>query len=294
MPHASRLKVVFMGTPDFAAAALASLLDGPHEVIAVYSQPPRPQGRGMKLTASPVQQLAEKHHVPVFTPASLKRPEAQAEFKALRADIGVVAAYGLILPQSVLDAPRLGCINIHGSALPRWRGAAPIHRAILAGDNKTGITFMQMDAGLDTGAMLRIVKTPITPTTTAGELHDTLARLGAEGINGVITDFASGKITPTAQPGNGVTYADKLKKEEGIVDWSLPAVQIDRMVRALNPWPGVWTELFGQRVKILKASLSPAADAIEKDCGEGKIYLLELQPEGGKAMPAKAFMQGRA
>jgi methionyl-tRNA formyltransferase len=186
----------------------------------------------------------------------------------------------------------LGCLNIHASLLPRGRGAAPIQRAILAGDAETGITFMQMDAGLDTGAILGMVRTPITPTTTAQELHDQLADIGAREINSLLANLAAGKIMSMIQPANGVTYAEKLRKEEGIVDWRQSALHIDRMVRALNPWPGVWTELFGKRVKILKASLTPA-DGIEKICGDGKIYLTELQPDGGKPMSAKAFAQGR-
>jgi methionyl-tRNA formyltransferase len=282
-----------MGTPEFAARALQALIDGPHEVIAAYSQPPRPSGRGMKLTASPIQQLAEKNNIPVFTPTSLKKSDAQEQFKNLNADVAVVAAYGLILPQIILDAPKFGCVNIHASILPRWRGAAPIHRAILAGDAETGITFMQMDAGLDTGAMLRVCKTPITNTTTVTALHDTLADIGAQEINSIITDLAAGKITPTPQPVDGVTYADKLKKEESIVDWAQPAAHIDRRVRALNPWPGVWAELFGKRVKILRTSLAPTENAIEQNCSDGKIYLTELQPDGGKPMAAKAFMQGQ-
>lgn len=281
-----------MGTPDFAAEALRALLNGPHEVIAVYSQPPRPSGRGMKLTPSPVQQLAEKHRIPLFTPTSLKKPEAQEEFKNLNADIAVVAAYGLILPRAILDAPRLGCVNIHGSILPRWRGAAPIQRAILAGDTETGITFMQMDEGLDTGSMLRIARTPITDTTTTTELFETLTRIGAEGINDVVTDLAAGKITAQPQPSDGVTYAEKLRKDESIVDWSLPAIQIHRMVRALNPWPGVWAEWHGRRVKILAAQLNAADGAIAQSCGDGKIYITNIQPDGGKPMSASAFLSG--
>lgn len=287
------LRLIFMGTPEFAARALSALLDGPHNVIAAYSQPPRPSGRGMKLTPSPVHQLAGKNGIPVFTPASLRKPDAQTEFKNLNADIAVVAAYGLILPQAILDAPRLGCINIHASLLPRWRGAAPIQRAILAGDEETGITFMQMDAGLDTGAMLRVVKTPITPTTTTLALHDALANIGAAEINRLLSDLAAGKITPMPQPTGGVTYAEKLKKEDSVLDWSSPAAHIHRMVRALNPWPGVWTELQGTRVKIQETRLQEIPDGIKKICGDGQpIFITQLQPEGGKSMSAKAFLQG--
>lgn len=284
----SRLKIIFMGTPVFAEWALGALIDGPHDVIAVYSQPPRPQGRGMKLTPSPVQQLAEKHDIPVFTPASLKKPEAQTEFKNLNADIAVVAAYGLILPKVILDAPRLGCINIHASALPRWRGAAPIHRAILAGDVETGITFMQMDEGLDTGKMLKTYRTVIQPTTTTEELHDTLAKIGAREINQLLDDLNKGKIMPMPQPDDGVTYADKLTKDDGRIDWHMDAHQIDRMVRALNPWPGVYFDIGENRIKILKAELADGSATagliLSPDltiaCGKNAIKIIEAQRAG--------------
>nr|HRJ13238.1 methionyl-tRNA formyltransferase [Alphaproteobacteria bacterium] len=249
------MKIIFMGTPKFAEWALGALIDGPHQVIAAYSQPPRPAGRGHKITPSPVQQLAEKFDIPVFTPTSLKKPEAQEEFKNLNADIAVVAAYGLILPKAILDAPRLGCINIHASALPRWRGAAPIQRAILSGDQETGITFMQMDEGLDTGKMLKTYRTVIHETMTAEELQGTLAKIGAREINKVISDLNEGRIMPMPQDEKDVTYAEKLRKEEGQVDWKSDAHHIGRMVRALNPWPGVYFDIGEDRIKILKAEL---------------------------------------
>lgn len=282
-----------MGTPRFAEWALGALIEGPHDVVAVYSQPPKPQGRGMKLMPSPVHQLAEKFDIPVFAPKSLRKSEAQEEFKNLNADIAVVAAYGLILPKGILNAPRMGCVNIHASALPRWRGAAPIHRAILAGDQETGITFMQMDEGLDTGKMLKTYRTVLQPTTTTEELHDTLAKIGAQEINQLLDDLNKGKIMALPQPEDGVTYADKLKKEEGNIDLNnSPKVEIDRKVRALNPWPGVWTQISGRRVKILKLADQPGEDTFEQNCADGVISLLEIQPENGKRMSAKAFAQG--
>ncbi len=293
MSNTPRLKVIFMGTPRFAEWALGALIEGPHDVIAVYSQPPKPQGRGMKLTKSPVHQLADKFDIPVFTPKSLRKAEAQEEFKNLNADIAVVAAYGLILPKAVLDSPRMGCVNIHASALPRWRGAAPIHRAILAGDQETGITFMQMDEGLDTGKMLKTYRTVIQPTATTEELHDTLAKIGAREINQLLDDLNKGKIMALPQPEDGVTYADKLKKEEGIVDLANSTfTEIDRKVRALNPWPGVWTTISGHRVKLLKVTQDENPSALQQSCKDGSVNIIELQPEGKKPMSGKDFMNG--
>ena len=239
----SRLRLAFMGTPDFAASSLRALIDAGHEVACVYSQPPRPAGRGHQVQRSPVHVLAEERGIPVRTPKSLRNAEAQAEFAALDLDCAVVAAYGLILPQPILDAPRMGCLNIHASLLPRWRGAAPIQRAILAGDAETGVTIMQMDAGLDTGAMLLKGTVPITAETTAGSLHDALAELGAGLIVQALDGLAEGRLTAEPQPSEGVTYAAKLSRDDGRLDWSQPADFIERQVRALNPWPGVWFDL---------------------------------------------------
>ena len=241
----SRLRLAFMGTPDFAASSLRALIDAGHDVVCVYSQPPRPAGRGHQVQRSPVHVLAEDREIPVRTPKSLRNAEAQAEFAALDLDCAVVAAYGLILPQPVLDAPRMGCLNIHASLLPRWRGAAPIQRAILAGDAETGVTIMQMDAGLDTGAMLLKGSVPITGQTTAGSLHDALADMGSGLIVQALDGLAEGPLTAEPQPNEGVTYAAKLSRDDGRLDWTQPADFIERQVRALNPWPGVCFDLGG-------------------------------------------------
>jgi len=293
-----------MGTPDFAVHALDALIASDHEVIAVYSQPPRPSGRGQKLKASPVQMRAEELNIPVYNPLSLKKDaEARAEFSALNADVAVVAAYGLILPQEVLDAPKHGCINIHGSILPRWRGAAPIQRAILAGDDKSGICIMQMEAGLDTGPVYMQGEVPITNTTTAQELHDALAEQGADLIVKTLDLIADNK-TPElkVQSEEGVTYASMLSKEDGKIDWSKPAVEIERQLRALTPWPGVWCMFNGQRLKVLEASIvkasGKAGEILDKSltvaCGSGALVLNKVQPENKKPMAGSAFMNGHA
>jgi len=299
MVAASRLKIVFMGTPEFATWALGALIDGPHEIVAVYSQPPRPQGRGMKLTASPVQQQAEKYDLPVYTPTSLKPAAAQAEFTARNADIAVVAAYGLILPKAILDAPRLGCVNIHASLLPRWRGAAPIQRAILAGDAQTGITFMQMNAGLDTGAILKTYPRIIENDMTAPKLQTALAQISAREINQLLDDLATGRIAPLPQPEDGATYADKLRKDEGQIDWQKSANDIDRMVRALNPWPGAWLEHHSERIKILSVetiqeSGTPGTlidDQFTVACRTNAVRLLKLQRPGKSPVDGSTLMR---
>ena len=251
----SPLRVVFAGTPDFAASSLAAVLDSEHEVVAVYTQPDRPAGRGRKLTPSPVKQLAQEHGLPVVQPASLKDADDQAELAALNADVMVVVAYGLLLPQAVLDTPRLGCINVHASLLPRWRGAAPIQRAIEAGDSVSGVTIMQMDAGLDTGAMLYEVRTPITSRTTGGDLHDRLAIQGANALIHVLDNLDNGSLEATPQPEEGVTYAAKLSKAEAELDFSQPAEQLARKIRAFNPWPVAWCTLGNDRLRLLMASV---------------------------------------
>ncbi|MBV64723.1 MAG: methionyl-tRNA formyltransferase, partial [Halomonas sp.] len=253
----SPLRVVFAGTPDFAASSLAAVLDSEHEVVAVYTQPDRPAGRGRKLTPSPVKQLAQEHGLPVVQPASLKDADDQAELAALNADVMVVVAYGLLLPQAVLDTPRLGCINVHASLLPRWRGAAPIQRAIEAGDSVSGVTIMQMDAGLDTGAMLYEVRTPITSRTTGGDLHDRLAIQGANALIHVLDNLDNGSLEATPQPEEGVTYAAKLSKAEAELDFSQPAEQLARKIRAFNPWPVAWCPLGNDRLRLLMASVEP-------------------------------------
>ena len=293
------MRVVFMGTPDFAVAALAALIAAGHEIVAVYSQPPRPAGRGQDLRKSPVQLLAESHGLPVRHPVSLKNEDEQAAFAALQADIAVVAAYGLILPKSVLAAPRLGCLNIHASLLPRWRGAAPIQRAILAGDGTTGITIMQMDEGLDTGAMLCRESLPIGPDMNAGALHDALAELGARLIVKVLSAPLPAAVP---QPADGVTYAAKISPAEAQIDWSKSAQDLERQVRAFAPVPGAWCLMTdGARLKILAAQVAPRTgaagialdDALTIGCGSGSLRLTLLQKAGKKAMSAGDFLRGQ-
>lgn len=294
------LKLVFMGTPDFSVEALKALLAAGHHVVCVYSQPPRKAGRGQKLTPTPVHAFAAAQGIDVRTPVSLKSIEAQAEFAALQADAAVVVAYGLILPQAVLDAPRLGCFNIHASLLPRWRGAAPIQRAIEAGDSETGVAIMQMDAGLDTGAVLLMEATPITPATTAGALHDTLAAMGARLIVQALDGVADGTLSATPQPSEGVTYAQKIDKSETRIDWARPAAAVSAQVRAFHPT--AWFELDGLRVRVLELEVTDGAgepgvtldDALCVACAKGAVRLLRLQPAGKGAMDAQAFLNGRA
>jgi methionyl-tRNA formyltransferase len=293
------LKLIFMGTPDFAAVALKALADAGHQIVAVYSQPPRPAGRGNALRKSPVQLFAEERGFPVCTPVSLKTAEAQAEFAAFGADIAVVAAYGLILPQAILDAPAGGCLNIHASLLPRWRGAAPIQRAILSGDPETGISIMQMDAGLDTGAVLLEKRIEIGATETAGQLHDRLAALGGAAI----VEALAGSFTPRPQPSEGVTYAAKISPEEAKLDWSRPAADLERAVRAFNPVPGAWTTLpNGERLKILSAQVSGARGApgtildehLTIAAGEGALRPVLVQRQGKRAMETSELLRGLA
>jgi methionyl-tRNA formyltransferase len=272
------MRLAFMGTPPFAAKALEALIAAGHEIATVYSQPPRPAGRGHKLVPSAVHMLAEKHGIPVRTPAKLRTVVEEHEaFAALKLDLAVVAAYGLILPQAILDAPRLGCLNIHGSLLPRWRGAAPVQRAILAGDKETGITIMRMDAGLDTGPMLLKGTVPIGRWTTATDLFEQLADLGAELIVKAIARLKKGDLPDIPQPEEGVTYAAKLDRAEGQIDWSLPAAELDRKVRALNPWPGTTFMLHGERIKLLEATIA---------VGEGPAGVLLYLTDDGSPVVA--------
>lgn len=287
-----------MGTPVFAAVALQALINAGHEIAAVYAQPARPAGRGQKPQPSPVENLARQHGLPVFTPISLKAPEEQAAFAALNLDAAVVAAYGLILPRAVLEAPKRGCFNIHGSLLPRWRGAAPIQRAILAGDAATGITIMQMEAGLDTGPMLLKGVLPITAETTGGSLHDALADLGARLMVQYLADPAA--YPPEVQPEDGVTYAAKIDKAELKLDWSLPAGQLDRVIRTFAPKPGAWAEINGERVKVLAAVPAPGSgvpgtaldDAVTIATGEGALRLTHLQRPGKGPVAAADLLRG--
>lgn len=289
-----------MGSPEFSCAPLRALIAAGHEIAAVYCQPPRPAGRGKKPRATPVHALAEDLHQPVRHPETLRIAEAQAEFTAWAADIAVVVAYGLILPQAVLDAPRLGCVNIHASLLPRWRGAAPIHRAIMAGDDETGISIMQMEAGLDTGPVLLTRTLPIGAEDTTAALHDRLSQLGAEAIVAALADFDS--LSPVPQPQEGVTYAEKIDKAEAAIDWSNDAAEIDRQIRGLSPFPGAWTTHSGRRLKFLAcrraqarpdgAAAGSVIDGLTIACGTGAIEITELQPEGKPRMAAADFLRG--
>lgn len=292
------MRVIFMGTPDFSVPVLDALVLAGHEIAAVYCQPPRPAGRGKKDRPSPVQQRAEALGLLVRHPVSLKTAEAQAEFAALDADVAVVVAYGLILPQAVLDAPKSGCLNIHASLLPRWRGAAPIHRAIMAGDVETGVCIMQMEAGLDTGPVLLRAATPIRTTETTIELHDRLSALGAELIVDALRQLPD--LKPEPQPEEGVTYASKIDKAEARIDWSRPAREVDRQIRGLSPFPGAWFDLDGTRVKVLASKLADGegaagevlGDTLRVACGEGAVQLIRLQRAGKAAQDAQTFQRG--
>ena len=292
-----KMTIAFMGTPDFAVPALVALHEAGHELVCVYTQPPSPAGRGKKLQPSPVHRKAKELGIEVRHPTSLKNQDAQAEFAALQADVAVVSAYGLILPQAVLDAPSYGCLNIHASILPRWRGAAPIHRAILAGDAETGVTIMQMEAGLDTGPMLAKVITPIDAKTT-GELTEELAELGANAMVGVLNDLEHLAAIP--QDDAAATYAPKIDKTEARIDWSKPAEEIERLARGLAPFPGAWSESDGERVKLLRAELAEGSgnpgEVLNEDftiaCGSGAIRPLRLQRAGKPAMNRDDFLRG--
>ncbi|MCJ2365791.1 methionyl-tRNA formyltransferase [Aeromonas dhakensis] len=302
----NKLKLIFAGTPDFAARHLAALLSSDHEVVAVYTQPDKPAGRGQKLTASPVKELALAHDLPVYQPASLRKEEAQAELAALGADLMVVVAYGLILPKVVLDTPRLGCINVHGSLLPRWRGAAPIQRSIWAGDAETGVTIMQMDVGLDTGAMIRKMSCPIAADETSASLYDKLAELGPQALVDTIDAMAAGNTAAEAQDDALANYAEKLSKEEARIDWSMEAVAIERCIRAFNPWPISWFEVADQTIKVWQAEvitqdhgqragtlLKADKQGIDVATGKGVLRLLTLQPPGKKAMSVTDLLNSR-
>ena len=298
------LSLVFMGTPDFAVMILEALIAARHRIRAVYTQPPRPAGRGYKLQPSPVQALAERHGLPVRCPRTLRDGEAQAEFAALGADAAVVAAYGLILPKPALDAPKLGCLNVHASLLPRWRGAAPIQRAILAGDRETGITIMQMEEGLDTGPILLREAIPIGPKTTAGELTERLADLGARLIVEALDGVAAGRLEATPQPEAGATYAPKLRREEAQLDWRRSASQLKRQVRAFDPWPGAFFFARDERVRVLAAEAASGLGGAEPGtvldehlsiaCREGALRPLRLQRPGRAPLDTAAFLRGFA
>ena len=297
------MKLIFAGTPEFAASALQALIDAGHDIALVLTQPDRPAGRGMKLKASPVKTLALAHGLPVSQPLTLKTAEAQAEIAAVGAEVMVVAAYGLILPKVVLEMPTRGCLNIHASLLPRWRGAAPIHRAIEAGDAETGVTIMQMDVGLDTGDMLLTVREPIHADDSTGSLHDRLAAQGAQAMVAALAQLDA--LSPQPQPAEGVTYAEKIGKAEAQLDWSLPAEVLHRKIRAFNPFPGASTLAGGEALKIWQAQLADGAGApgevLEADadgvriaCGSGALLATQLQAAGGKRLAAREFLAGHS
>jgi len=295
-------KIIFMGTPDFAVPALKSLIENGYDIVCVYSQPPRPAGRGQKIVKSPVHQLADLHNIKVRTPTTLKTQEEQKAFADLNADVAVVAAYGLLLPKEILEGTKQGCINIHSSLLPRWRGAAPIHRAIEAGDTQTGVCVMKMDEGLDTGPVIHKQAIPLKPGTTGQELHDELADLGAKLLLNCLPDYLADKITPASQPDTGVTYAKKLKKSEGLLDWNQPADVLLRKLWAFTPWPGVWFEYEGKRFKVIQAEVrsencgTPPGQVIDNtlgvSCGSGIFKPTVIQKEGSRPLPLDEFLCG--
>ncbi|MDN4629686.1 methionyl-tRNA formyltransferase [Erwinia sp. DT-104] len=299
------LNIIFAGTPDFAARHLDALLSSSHKVVGVFTQPDRPAGRGNKLTASPVKQLAEQHGIPVFQPKSLRPEENQQLVADLHADVMVVVAYGLILPAAVLAMPRLGCINVHGSLLPKWRGAAPIQRSLWAGDAKTGVTIMQMDVGLDTGDMLHKLACPIEADDTSASLYQKLAELGPQGMLTTLEQLASGSAQPEVQDEALVSYAEKLSKEEAKLDWTLSAAQLERCIRAFNPWPVSYFTIDDQPVKVWKASVLPHVakqpgeivqadkNGIQIATADGVLNIEELQPAGKKAMKAQDLLNSR-
>ena len=291
------MRIIFMGTPDFSVPVLEALVDAGHDVAAVYCQPPRPAGRGKKDRHSPVQRRAEARGLEVRHPVSLKGAAEQAAFAALDADVAVVVAYGLILPQAILDAPRAGCLNIHASLLPRWRGAAPIHRAIMAGDEEAGVCIMQMEAGLDTGPVLMCEATKIGAEETTGALHDRLSLMGADLIVRTLGQLPA--LPAREQPEAGVTYAAKIDKQEARVDWSRPAAEVDRLIRGLSPFPGAWCDVNGERVKLLGARLAKGEGSPGEvlggftiACGDGAVEVTQAQRAGKKAMSAAEILKG--
>jgi methionyl-tRNA formyltransferase len=296
------LRLIFMGTPDFAVAVLDALVQAGHEIAGVYSQPPRRAGRGHKEHPSPVHDYAEARGLAVRTPVDLKDASVRREFAGIGADVAVVAAYGLILPQAILDAPLLGCLNAHASLLPRWRGAAPIQRAILAGDAETGITIMRMDAGLDTGGILLAEALPIAPGATAGALHDALAALAGRLMAEALGGLAAGKLASHPQPEEGVTYADKVGSDDARLDWARPAAELERVVRAFAPRPGAWFEVRGERIRVLESGIvegpreaAPGTvldDALTVSCGDGALRLVRVQRGGKAPMDAADFLRG--
>ena len=297
------MKIIFMGTPDFAVPTLTEIVSRGHEVVAVYTRAPKPAGRGQAERKSPIHLASEGFGIPVRTPKSLRNTEEQAAFAALEADVGVVVAYGLILPKPILDAPHLGCLNLHGSLLPRWRGAAPIQRAVLAGDPRTGVMVMKMDEGLDTGPVALAEEMPIGPEMTTGELHDRMMRVGADLMGRALAALERGSLTFTPQPEAGVTYARKIEKSETRIDWSKPATEVHNLIRGMSPFPGAWFDLaLGStivRVKVLRSTLAEGQGApgtilpgLTIACGGGAVRLVTVQREGRAAIDAAAFLRG--
>lgn len=302
------LKLIFMGTPEFSVPCLQALIESEHEVVAVYCQPPRKAGRGHKLRPSPIQRLAEKYEIPVFYPTSLKSEEVQQQFSDHNADAAIVAAYGLILPEAILQGCKYGCINVHPSALPRWRGAAPLQRTIMAGDTETAMCIMQMDAGLDTGDILRKEKVAIPAGMTAGELHDHMAKLAGPAVLNVLQQIQQGALTATPQTEEGVTYAEKILKDEAKIDWNKPAEDVLQHILGLSPYPGAYFELNNEKIKVLNAEMvSPQVgerredspqpgttldDELRVACGVGTIQPTLLQRPGKKPMPRESFLRG--
>jgi len=294
------LRLIFMGTPDFAVPTLLELAAAGHEIVAVYTRAPKPAGRGMDLQPTPVEREARQLGLAVHTPKTLKDEAAQAAFRAHDADVAVVIAYGLILPQPILEAPRLGCFNVHASLLPRWRGAAPINRAVMAGDADSGVTIMQMDEGLDTGAMAMAERVRIEPDMTAGDLHNRLTRLGADLMSRALAALERGSLTLTPQPEAGVTYAAKISKDETRIDWAKPARAVHDHIRGLSPFPGAWFELGGVRIKALRSTRGDGGgapgtvldDALTIACGDGAVRLVQVQRAGKQPMSAEEFLRG--
>ena len=295
------LRLVFMGTPDFAVPTLVEIIGAGHEVVAAYTRAPQPAGRGMELRPSPVEREARRFGIAVLTPKTLRTPQAQETFRAHQADVAVVVAYGLILPRPVLDAPRLGCFNLHASALPRWRGAAPINRAVMAGDTETAVMAMKMEEGLDTGPIAGAERVAIDPDMTAGELHDRLSRLGADLMVRTLGALERSSLQLTPQPDEGVTYAAKIDKNETRIDWSKPWQAVHDHCRGLSPFPGAWSELPGAgRIKVLRTTRGEGSgapgtvldDRLTVACGDGAVRIVELQRAGGRPMKAEEFLRG--